>query len=53
MDSTCPPQDLKGAIRVICRVRPLLPTDEDAHLRSSVLVPDRGTLVVETPDFAG
>jgi hypothetical protein len=46
-------QELRGAIRVVCRVRPLLPTDKDAHLHSSVLVPDAGTLVVETRDFAG
>lgn len=46
-------QDLRGAIRVICRVRPLIPTDKDAPPHSSVLVPDAGTLVVETPDFAG
>lgn len=27
--------DLKGAIRVFCRVRPLLPKEEEAGLRSA------------------
>mmetsp|Transcript_9331 Transcript_9331/g.17449 ORF Transcript_9331/g.17449 Transcript_9331/m.17449 type:complete len:965 (-) Transcript_9331:275-3169(-) len=46
-------QDLKGAIRVICRIRPVMPFDEDQHLGTSCSAPDPTSLLLDQPDFAG